>query len=162
MIWGILKKLDMKELFTLLKLFFKYPLFFIPTGIATNKSIILATKNFKSTHHLHNPANAYRHALWNILIAKHCAKWSGNINKILQWTEIITTWHEDFSPNPPLERKMDLHNNAVGRAFFIQLKNSSIDEVDQFLLKKASEAIKISEESIDPLPLKQLVYIEDQ
>ena len=29
--------------------------------------------------------------------------------------------HEDLFPNPPLQRKMDLHNNQVGRDYFMQL-----------------------------------------
>ena len=29
--------------------------------------------------------------------------------------------HEDLFPNEPLQRKMDLHNNKVGRDYFMQL-----------------------------------------
>ncbi len=35
--------------------------------------------------------------------------------------EKITQMHEDLFPNEPLQRKMDLHNNKVGRDYFMQL-----------------------------------------
>ncbi len=39
----------------------------------------------------------------------------------MKWTKEITDIHENIFPNAPLQRKMDLHNNKVGREYFMSL-----------------------------------------
>src|SRR5690606_9709882 len=138
MFWRIIKELDFKQLFGLFWLFLQNPLFAIPTVFATKECMEIAYKEYGSKHHLSNPANAFRHALWVILIIRKCLKWSNNEEKAKAWAKKFTDWHEDFSPNQALEKAMDLHNNAMGIVFFEELKNKNEIEIISFLKQKAS------------------------
>src|SRR5690606_39321256 len=75
MFWRIIKELDFKQLFGLFWLFLQNPLFAIPTVLATKECMEIAYKEYGSKHHLSNPANAFRHALWVILIIQKCLIW---------------------------------------------------------------------------------------
>ena len=97
-----------------------HPLFSILTFWATVKTYAISEKLFPITHSTDGAGNAFRHALWNSLIMMYCCKVSSP-KKALIWTEKITQMHEDLFPNEPLQRKMDLHNNKVGRDYFMQL-----------------------------------------
>lgn len=160
MLWQILKKLDFKQLFGLLWLFLKNPVYAFPTIFATKQCMNIAYKEYGSKHHLGNAANAFRHALWAILIIKRCLKWCNNEEKAKAWAKTFTDWHEDFSPNEPLERAMDLHNNAVGIIFFENVKDMNEAETISFLKEKASEAVKAKTvEEVEKLENK-LIYIQ--
>ena len=138
---------------------------FFPTSYATMKTMQIAHQKFPGIHHLHNPANAFRHALWNALIAYGASKWSKKENYVMAWTEKITLWHEDFSPNRPLERTMDLHNNQVGRSIFLKLRQQHKKISRELIVSKIysllTDAMKI-EEVTDPERFpNRLVYIDD-
>lgn len=157
----ILKSIDAKQLFGLLRLFLKKPGFAIPTIAATIKCMKISEREFGKSHHLHNRANAFRHALWNILIAKRCLKCNKNLESVLQWAEKTTTWHEHFSPNKLLAKTMDLHNNGVGRKFFPQWKDASEEKIVELLKEKTQGAKKIiTPEEINNFE-NELVYIDD-
>ena len=147
--WQIFKRLNYKQLFGLLGMLLKNPLYAVPTVLASNKCMIIAQKEYGSKHHFSNPANAFRHALWIILIIRRCLKWKGNEQKAIAWAKKFTDWHEDFSPNRALERAMDLHNNEVGILFYHEIKDKSEAEIISFLKIKAmeSEKIKIVEDT---------------
>jgi hypothetical protein len=155
MLWRILKKLDFKQLFGLLGLFLKNPIYALPTIFATKKCMNIAYEEYGSKHHLGNPANAFRHALWVILITKMCLKWQNNEQKAKMWAKKFTDWHEDFSPNEDLERAMDLHNNTMGLRYFEQVKDRNEAETVSYLKQKASEAVRI-------LTVKEVKSIEDK
>jgi hypothetical protein len=155
MLWRILKKLDFKQLFGLLGLFLKNPMYALPTIFATKKCMNIAYEEYGSKHHLGNPANAFRHALWVILITKMCLKWQNNEQKAKMWAKKFTDWHEDFSPNEDLERAMDLHNNTMGLRYFEQVKDRNEAETVSYLKQKASEAVRI-------LTVKEVKSIEDK
>lgn len=160
MLWRIFKKLDFKQLFALSWLFLKNPKYAFPTIFATKRCMNIAYKEYGSKHHLGNPANAFRHALWVILIIKNCLKWQSNEQKAKTWAKKFTDWHEDFSPNQALERVMDLHNNAMGILYFNELKDKNEVEIVSFLKQKASEAVKIlTTDEVESFEDK-LVYID--
>lgn len=160
MLWQILKNLDFKQLFGLLCLFMKNPVYAVPTIFAAKRCMNIAYVEYGSKHHLSNKANAFRHALWVILIIRGCLKWRKNKEKAIVWAEKFTTWHEDFSPNVALERAMDLHNNQMGNIFFEEIKNKNEIEIISFLKQKASEAVKIETvEEIGDIEV-DLVYIK--
>lgn len=50
----------------------------------------------------------------------YCCKISSP-KKSLIWTEKITNLHEELFPNEELQTKMDLHNNEIGRQYFMKL-----------------------------------------
>lgn len=87
---------------------------------ASIKTYALAERLFPITHSTNGEGNAFRHALWNCLILMYCCKISSP-EKSLKWTKEITDIHENIFPNAPLQRKMDLHNNKVGREYFMSL-----------------------------------------
>ncbi len=160
MLWQIFKNLDFKQLFGLFWMFLRNPLYAIPTVLATKECMDIAQREYGSRHHLGNPANAFRHALWVILIIQKCLKWKNNEEKAIAWAKEFTDWHEKFSPNEPLEHAMDLHNNQMGIVFFEELKNKTEAETISFLKTKASIAVKI--ETVEEVEnfKTELIYIE--
>ncbi|APZ46701.1 hypothetical protein BW723_10560 [Polaribacter reichenbachii] len=158
--WKIIKSLNFKQVIVLLGWFLKHPIFMYATFRATVKTLRIAQKRFPNTHNFDNKANAFRHALWNILIAKKCLKFSSDLEQVLTWTKQITGWHEEFSPNEILAKKMDLKNNQLGRKWFSILKNESILKIEEYLIEKLCSAIKINFDS--PLDkIDNLVFLED-
>ncbi len=160
--WKLIKGLKFKQLVGLTKLFFKHPFFMFSTVRATFSVMKIAQKEFPDIHGKLNKANAFRHALWNILIAEECAKFSKNINSILDWTKEITDWHEEFSPNEALAKVMDLHNNDIGRKLYrrdaVNTKRNKFINSVKMLLEDAAQILSVKD--VEQYP-NQLVYIED-
>lgn len=115
-----LRKLSVRNLWLLIKKALAHPLFAVLTFWATLKTYKIAEKNYPRTHGTNGKGNAFRHALWNCLILMYCCKISSP-QKSLQWTKEITDLHEELFPNEPLLKKMDLHNNQVGRDYFMKI-----------------------------------------
>lgn len=115
-----LKRLSFKNLFKLFFVVLSHPLFSILTLWATAKTYAISERLFPITHSTNGEGNAFRHALWNCLIMMYCCKIS-SAKKSLHWTKKITDLHEDLFPNEPLQTKMDLHNNEIGRQYFMSL-----------------------------------------
>ncbi|MGO3182481.1 MAG: DUF6973 domain-containing protein [Aequorivita sp.] len=161
MLWRIFKNLDYTQLFGLLGLFLRNPIYMVPTIFATKDCMAIAQEEYGNKHHLSNPANAFRHALWVILIIRKCLKWRDNEEKAISWAKKFTDWHEKFSPNEPLEEAMDLHNNQVGILFYEEIKDKTELEIISFLKTKALEAEKIK--TVDEVKdfKKILVYLDD-
>lgn len=119
-IFDNLRRLSGKNMLKLLGLCLIHPLYSILALWATIKTYSLSEKLFPLTHSTNGEGNAFRHALWNCLIMTYCCKISSP-NKSLLWTKEITDLHEDIFLNNPLQRKMDLHNNQVGRDCFMKM-----------------------------------------
>lgn len=158
--WKIIKSLNFKQVIVLFGWFLKHPIFMYATFIATVKTLRIAQKRFPNTHNFDNKANAFRHALWNILIAKQCLKFSSDLEQVLIWTKQITDWHEEFSPNEILTKKMDLKNNQLGRKWFATVKNKSILKIEEYLIEKLDSAVKINTDTILD-KIDNLVFLED-
>jgi hypothetical protein len=127
---------------------------------ATFKVYRISQKKFPNIHGGHNKANAFRHALWNILIAQKCARFSENINDVLEWTKQITDWHEEFSPNEEMAKAMDLHNNQKGREYFIELMKKKEKNTINYMMAQLEHSVKVKEIS-DIRQTDYLVYLED-
>jgi hypothetical protein len=135
------------------------PLFIFPTIRATKDCIKISTAHYGKLHHKNGPANAFRHALWNYLIAKRCLKWYNKEHLVSDWAKKVTDWHEEAFPNKALAKAMDLHNNAVGRFIFEQNPGKSEEEIISILKEMATESTKI-EDNTNLSELKnQLVHI---
>lgn len=119
-IFNALRSLSFNKILQLLKLTLPHPLFSLMGLYATLKSFALAQKYYPKTHSNNGEGNAFRHALWNCLILMYCCKISSP-RKSLDFCEKMTTMHEKLFPNQPLETKMDLHNNQIGRDYFMSL-----------------------------------------
>ena len=144
MLSGIFFKLDYKQLFSVAALFFKNPLYAIPTILATKNCLKIAQKEYGDRHNLDNPPNAFRHCLWVILIIRNCLKWRNNEEEAKKWAKKFTDWHEKFAPTKALARGMDLHNNQMGVFLYEETKTMEIKELVSFLKEKAKEAKKIT------------------
>ena len=115
-----LRRLSVRSFLKLVKKAFAHPLFAVLTFWATLKTYTIAEKYYPRTHSTSGAGNAFRHAFWNCLIMMYCCKVSSP-QKALQWTKEITDLHEELFPNNALSKKMDLHNNQVGRDYFMSL-----------------------------------------
>lgn len=113
-------------------------------------------------HHTNGKPNAFRHALWNILICKQIFRISKNQEKSLVWTKKITDLHEKIAPNEPLETAMDLQNNKAGRCYFRELKNASDEEIVCFLEDKLTNAKVIHEIHHIDNDYNDLVYLLEE
>jgi len=159
MLIKVLRLTDFKQLPGLFWLAISHPLFVIPTLRATQKTMQIAQREYGNAHKGNTKANAFRHALWNVLIAKACLKWKNNLEKVLRWTETITTKHEKLAPNKPLPRAMDLHNNQVGLAHCKDLVALEEKEIIDLLKKMAEKARKIKHSAEIMNTDLELVYI---
>ena len=112
---AVFKSMDFRQLWSLFWLSVRHPRFIVPTISGTRRTIAICDELYGDKQHLNGPENAFRHALWNILLVHHSIQRGLPIEKSLTWAKKITDWHEDFSPNVPLARAMDVHNNRVGR-----------------------------------------------
>lgn len=157
----VIKQIKAKQLFGFFRFFIRHPFFAVSTFFATVKTYRIAERQFPKIHGKHNKANAFRHALWNWLIARACYKYSKNIEKVICWTKDVTDWHEELFINEQLPRLMDEHNNAIGRDLFAEYVTLSHEQIVEFLLKKIDVAVMVASiEEVEKNPL-ELVYLED-
>ncbi|MGW9684733.1 DUF6973 domain-containing protein [Flagellimonas sp. 2504JD1-5] len=157
-----LKRISLKSFWTLAKLCLRFPFFIFPTLSATRQCMSTSTEIYGRLHYKNGPANAFRHAFWNYLIAKKCFRWRNNMEAVLVWAKKITDWHENAFPNRELAKKMDLHNNEVGRFLFKKHFSKLESQVIDLLREMTSNAIKIDIETDFTLVKNQLVYIIDE
>lgn len=137
------KRLKPIGIWKLFKLCFANILFIFPTLSATKKCMRIATEHYQKKHYLNGRANAFRHALWNYMIAKKCTKWSKNPDNIIRWTKNITDWHEFAFPNRALAKKTDFHNNEVGRSLFLNHSDEPLENIILILKKKTGKSLLI-------------------
>lgn len=159
-IWARIKNLNFKQFFVLAQHFTLHPTYIIPTYEATQESVSICNRLFGKSHHKDNKANAFRHALWNFLIAQYCFRGNNSVKKSLEWARKITHLHEQLSPNEELAKIMDLHNNQQGRNLFEQgITEENIVAVLQQEMKKA---LKVSTTNEAKKATQQLIYIENE
>ena len=156
-IWQRIKKLSFKQLLKLGLVFIKRPLLIAPTLKASTKAMQISQKHYGNAQHKSGKANAFRHAIWNVLLAKIAHK--NDDASAIQWADNVTTLHEKLAPNAPLETAMDLHNNKIGRQLFSEVKSLSEDEMIQYLKDKTEDAKQISKPQDVEMHLNDLVYI---
>lgn len=140
---NIIRRFSFVQLFRLSGLLFQNPWFIIPTLKATKKTMIICDSLFGKAHHKNGKANAFRHALWNVLICQKTFIHSGNEEKSIIWAQKITDLHEKLAPNKAIDEAMDLHNNRLGRLYFKDLTSASEEETIVFLEEKTKSAILI-------------------
>lgn len=114
------KQLSLQKMLQVLGLFIRQPVFFVLAVYASFKAYRIAQKKYPTTAGTNGKGNAFRHAFWNCLVLMYCCKVSSP-QKALAFCETFTNLHEELFPNQPLEKAMDLHNNEVGRNYFMSL-----------------------------------------
>lgn len=151
--------LNFRELVVLWGVFLRQPLYFVPTYNATNKTVAICHRLYGNLHHEDNRTNAFRHALWNYLICKLCLPIARSPEKAMSWSKKITDLHERLSPNDGLAKKMDLHNNRIGRELFINSFGKE-EEVISILQQMTREAIQVGSFTEIEEEKNKLVFIE--
>lgn len=161
----IIKSLSLRQLIGIVGKAITNPLMFYCFVKATKKCISMCDKRFGKTHHKNNKANAYRHALWNMLIAHQCIKAGKNLDISLSWAKELTNWHERAFVNNSLETQMDLHNNKIGRILFEQMHTDgilAIETIEHQLMEEVKEAKKITKKTLDSGGFEKfLVFIDE-
>lgn len=76
------------------------------------------------------PGDAYRHCYWSALLTRDIGE-----RKALEFTNA----HENWCGNPPKDKKMDLHNNAIGIEIGKSQAKNIPDLILAMLCKKALE-----------------------
>lgn len=162
---GIVRSLSISQLIKLFGIAITKFTFFFCFMKATKDCIRITTEHFGNDHHKNNVGNAFRHALWNMLITLYSIEAGKSIERSIDWAKYITDWHEDAFKNSPLERAMDLHNNQVGRNWFINLHEEgkplkSRDTIVSYLLNNVDKGIHITSlEETKSMP-NRLVFID--
>ncbi len=161
-IWKLILGLSYRQIFSLSWLMLSNPLLIFPTLKATQRTIILCEKYYGKTHHGNGKANAFRHALWNMLICCSAIKVKGNRDKAVFWAKRITDLYEKIVPNAALETAMDLHNNQIGRDNFLEIEIYSEQEVLSNLVRCVEESILV--DTIQEMTFHKtvLVYISEE
>jgi len=155
-----IRQLSVKQLWHLSVVFIKQPFLVFPTLNATKKTMQISSDLYGKAHHKNGPANAFRHAMWNVLIAKAAFRKFQNVEKSIAWAEKVTDLHEKLAPNSPLETAMDLHNNKMGRLFFEEILELSEEKMINLLQKRAENAQKVTKTSEIEVFKKELVFIK--
>lgn len=131
------------------RVFVTHPLYVLPTIRATIESVLLSEKYFDDDPDGNGPANAFRHSVWNMLIAHYCSKIYSD-QKSVRWAAEITDLHEDLFVNDTYNRNMDLHNNLVGRQLFLESAEKGIRSKQQrirLVLKRSETAAALTDDN---------------
>lgn len=160
MIWKQLKKLNFWQLIKLFRVFALRPHHIILTFDATKKAIKISDRIFPEIHHENGFPNAFRHALWNVLLCQAFYRKNKSLVKTIQRVDQITMLHENLFQNKDLEKAMDIHNNRVGQKLFVKNPDFSEEKFTELLLGKELKAIKISKSTdLKELP-ETLVHVK--
>ncbi len=135
----IFKSISVKKLLLFFKYFLKDPLAFLTFCRATFQTLLICQKKFGFEHVKNGKANAYRHALWNILLIKYSAK-----KDPYSWAQFIGNQYEEIFPNAPSDTAMDLHNNSIGNSIAKKFPNEKVSFYQNYLENSLQEAICIT------------------
>lgn len=160
-LWPRIKQLSFGQLWNFFILFLKHPRYIIPSWKATQHTFQLCNERFGNNHHRTNKANAFRHAYWNVLLSLYAYKINKNKQKSVFWAQKVTDLYEKVTQNSAFDDAMDLHNNAMGRAAFLNTLGQNKDEIIEFLLEKSEKAVKIDQIDAIGMVKNQLVYISE-
>ncbi|WP_159025473.1 hypothetical protein [Aquimarina sp. Aq78] len=142
---SLLRRLSFRQILRLTGIMLQNPLLIYPTLKATRRTMIICDLHYGKAHHKNGKANAFRHALWNILICRTTFRITKNKEKSIAWTKKITDLHEKLAPNKPIETAMDLHNNEIGRKYFLDLTIGFEEEMISFLKENTQKAKKVTD-----------------
>ncbi len=142
---------------------FSRPILLIPTIWGTIESFLFSEINFDESSSGRGVSNAFRHAAWNLLIAKNCSFFTSE-TKAVAWAKYITNLHEEVFPNEPFDHQMDLHNNRIGREIFVKLIRNKLSKQEMIssLVKKSETAFGTKDEKQFGNYKEDLVYFKEQ
>jgi hypothetical protein len=144
-IWSRIRRLKLGQLIQLSLLFLSKPFLIGPTLKATKRTMVLCDELFGQAHHRSNKTNAFRHALWNILICHKTLKKTHNNEESIIWTKKVTSLYEKVTDNRKMEKAMDLHNNKVGINLFSSVFDKKEDEIISILQNMMEKSQKVTD-----------------
>lgn len=160
-LWKSIKRLSIKQLIRLTIVLLQRPLQIRPTILATKQTMKICDALYGKAHQKNGKANAFRHALWNVLICQQSLKTTKNVAISVNWAKKITDLHEKMAPNAKLETAMDLHNNEIGRILFKDVLGQNQSEIVIFIQKRAENARKLTQVKDIEDYKNELVYISE-
>jgi hypothetical protein len=87
----------------------------IAYGLAGNNSTTSSENYYPNIEKYNTREDAYRHILWNAMLAQYYWTILPSKNKRLGFAALVTNCREILSPNDPDSSEMDYHNNFIGR-----------------------------------------------
>lgn len=159
----ILKNLSVSFTWKMFSGLISNPLLLIPTIWATIESILFSELHFHEAHGGRGVANAFRHAAWNLLIAKNSSLFTSR-EKAVKWAKYITDLHEECFPNESFDHEMDLHNNRIGQEFYWEMFNQKIKtkrEMIAELIYKSESAVGLTDEREFAKYRNEMVYFAE-
>ncbi len=126
-IWAFVKGITTHFCYKMVLTFLLRPHLLFSTLMATVEATRYAEQLFPNeSSYSHGIANAYKHAVWNALLAFRTLWFFRSVKKSLQWAKKVTDMHEDCFLNVIEDRKMDLNNNAKGRLLLTEMIHEKI------------------------------------
>lgn len=160
-IWSRIAKMSIRQLILLSSAVIQRPKLIFPLLRATQRTLEICNVHYGRDHFANNKTNAFRHALWNILICRKTNKKLKNDQKSVIWTQKITNLYEKVTKNDILDELMDLHNNQIGRKLFLDKKGLNELEIVHLLQKMLHFALKVEQKEDFDQRIDELVYISE-
>lgn len=137
------------------------PHLIIPVYKVTQRTLQICDERFGKAHFYVGQANAFRHTLWNYLLCRKVNSIRNNPIRAIIFTERLVNYYEKVTRNEVMDRKMDDHNNAIGRNIFLSYLDENEEKMIDFIQNEAKNAQKVSQiESFDDLA-NTLVYLKE-
>lgn len=160
-LWVRIKKLSLPSLLGFGWILIRRPHLIFPVYQVTQRTMQICNERFGKAHFNAGKANAFRHALWNYLL---CRKVNGIINNPIHsalFTERLVNYYEKVTRNEVMDRRMDDHNNAIGRNIFLSNLDENEEKMIDFMQNEAKNAQKVSQiEGFSNMGNK-LVYLKE-
>jgi len=159
-LWDAIKKIDWIHTMGFVGLLLKRPILAYPIYRATQHTLSIVNGLYGKDHFRSGPANAFRHAYWNVCLCVAIYKKTKDRTAALSYCEEIVNYYEKATKNLPMEHSMDFHNNEIGRKVFFQNLNEKDEKLIKIIQKMTKTAIKI--DSLEDFDKHQdsLVYLE--
>lgn len=142
-LWRSIRKIDWFHLMGFCWLLLKRPFLVYPIYIATQKTLSVSGKLYGKAHFKNGPANAFRHAFWNVLICKAFYRRHKDAMKATAYCEAVVNYYEKSTKNLPMDHSMDYHNNQIGRKVFLEYLDENEQKFIETLQNMATNAKKV-------------------
>lgn len=142
-------------------IFLKRPLLLVPVWKATKGTLKVCDRLYGNLHHGTGKANAFRHAFWNYQLCQKTLKITRDKQKSVNFTQKLVDFYEKAAKTKWLDQAMDLHNNAIGRAYFLLYFDENDGKITYIMQKLAENAKKVDKIEEIQTYHNALVYLND-
>lgn len=160
-LWKRVRQLSIPNLLGFGLLLMRKPLLIYPIWKATQKTMAVSDRLYGKAHFGNGKANAFRHAYWNFLLSSTIDRAFKHRRKSVDFTEKIVNYYEKVTQNEILDRKMDFHNNAIGRNLFLIKNEENESQMIDFIQNMADFAQKVTKIEDFQYYKNDLVYLTE-